>query len=288
MIALSGQQLALYNQFKPALDRYHTGGTSNGGGVDGIQLPPEVSKKQLNKFIDQVSTFLATHPGIDEKEPPPGVPDAKFRKDLEAETAPTVLAHKDLYIQTAVSMIQSPIIAGMVKEALTKAPQEFFSAPSSSSGRYHPADEVNNGGLALHSLRDELVGALLVDFYNQDKSANTVGNQGIAGDKRDVILGALVLHDIEKGGEPWNKYDPAHGPLGATFLEETWKDNPNQAFAKEMEDLVNNHMAQWNKTEDGDRDPKVPADIPNQIVSYADYLGSQPNVFVQPFAGKDD
>lgn len=288
MIALTGQQRALFNQFKPALDRYHKGGLSNGGGIDGTQLPPGVSKSHLDKFIHQVATFLATHDGIDEKEPPPGVDDAQFRKDLEAQTASTVLANKALYIKTAVSMIQSPVISGMVSEALSKAPQEFFSAPSSSSGKYHPADEVNNGGLALHSLRDELVGAMLIDFYNQDKKHNTVGDQHITGDQRDLILGALVLHDIEKGGVPWNKYDPAHGPIGATFLEDAWKENPNQAYAQKMQELVNNHMAQWNRSPDEKRDPKVPQDIPNQIVSYADYLGSQPNVFVQPFPGKDD
>jgi hypothetical protein len=288
MDTLSGTQRALYNQFKPALELYHTGGRSNGGGVDGIQLPPKVSQEQLEPFIDQLSTYLATQPGIDEKEPAPGQPDAEFRKQLEAESAAAVKAHRDLYLKTAASMIANPVIGGMVNHALQQAPAEFFTAPSSSSGRYHPADEVNVGGLALHSLRDVIMGAKLIDFYNLDASRNTVGSQHIEGDQRDLILGALLLHDIEKGGIPWNKYDPAHGPEGATYLEGVWQNEPHQDYAQQMEQLVNNHMAQWNKAPGNVSDPKPPQDVPNQIVSYADYLGSQRNVFVQPFPGQDN
>lgn len=284
---LKGKQQALYNQFNPALERYHTGGHSNGGGVDGIQLPPKVSAEQLQPFIEKLSTFLAKEPGIDELEPANGQPDKDFRTQLEQMSAADVQAHSELYVTTALNMIQNPEIRAMVEDALSKAPPEWATAPSSSSGRYHPADEINQGGLRLHSLRAALMGAKLIDFYNQDASENIVGNQNLDGDQRDLIVGALLLHDIEKGGVPWNKYDAAHGPLGATYLESVWKDSPHQDFAREMEQLVNNHMAQWNKSPAELPDPKPPQDIPNQIVSYADYLGAQPDVFVQPFDGKD-
>jgi hypothetical protein len=279
---------ALFNQLKPALEVYHTGGRSNGGGVDGIQLPPGVNKEQLPAFIEKLSSFLASTQGIEAKLPAPGQTAAELRTQIEHQSADAVKEHRQLYLSAAVDKIENPVIAAMVRDALKQAPPEFFTAPSSSSGKHHPADEINVGGLSLHSGRTVAMAEKLIDFYNREAVANVVGNQKIAGDKLDLILGGLVVHDILKGGVPWKKYDPAHGPLGAEMLKGVWQSHPRQDFAGKMEELVFNHMAQWTKTPGNIAAPRPPQDIANQIASYADYLGSQRDVYVKSLPGRDN
>ncbi|MBI4860686.1 MAG: hypothetical protein HY815_10565, partial [Candidatus Riflebacteria bacterium] len=87
------------------------------------------------------------------------------------------------------------------------------------------------------------------------------------------ILAALLLHDLKKGGEPWADYDAAHGPPAAKWLGEPWNER-SESFDR-VRGMVADHMAQWNS-------PKAtpPADLANQIVSYADYIGSQDSIYV--------
>jgi hypothetical protein len=158
--------------------------------------------------------------------------------------------------------VADPELRKALEAALKAAPPEFYAAPSSSSGKHHPADEINPGGLALHSVRDLIFGQILCDYY------------GVKGHDRDVILAALLLHDIKKGGEPWNNYDPAHGPIGAKWLGTVWSATQSPALDA-VRSLVHNHMAQWNAPQ-----PTPPADLANQIVSYADYLASLDGFYV--------
>ncbi|HEY4002027.1 MAG TPA: hypothetical protein VGO93_24345 [Candidatus Xenobia bacterium] len=298
---LQGTQLSLYNQFRPALENYHTGGFKNGGGVDGVQLPPNVSQDQLEPYMDAVCTYMAQQPGIDVLPPTPdGMKDSAWRHQFGVNVESTVRANTQSYIKTGLAMIHNPAIAGMIQQALDAAPKGWFDAPSSLSGQFHPADEVipaeagGGGGLVLHSLRNMIVADKLVDFFNADASVNVIGNQHIDSDTRDMIVGAELLHDIEKDSTPdlqtWGRYNPGHGPLGQSFLQGVWKDAPNQEWASKMEEMVNGHMAQWNvdPTDNKKKEPIVPKDVPNQIFSYADYLGSQRNVLVQPSPGVDE
>ncbi|MHB2016722.1 MAG: hypothetical protein ACYCW6_07220 [Candidatus Xenobia bacterium] len=300
-VTLQGNQLNLYNQFRPALERYHTGGFSNGGGVDGVQLPPGVTQDQLEPYMDALSTYLAQQPGIDVLPPAPdGEKTSVYRKQFGTEHEDTVAQNTQNYIKQGMSMIHNPAIAAMIQRALDAAPKGWYEAPSSLSGLYHPPDEVipeqdgGGGGLVLHSLRNMIVADKLVDFFNADASVNVIGSQHIDSDTRDLIVGGELLHDIEKDSTPdlstWGRYNPGHGPLGDKFLEGVWQNEPNQAWAQKMEQMVNNHMAQWNvdPVDNKHKEPIVPPDVPNQIFSYADYLGSQPNVLVQPFPGRDE
>ncbi|MBM3461012.1 MAG: hypothetical protein FJX76_02820 [Armatimonadetes bacterium] len=253
--------------FYEGLKRYHNvDGAGNGGGVKGVQLPPGCKDvEQLDRDMRDLSDYLATQPSIKYLEAPKS-PEARAasRKQIAQAARAEVSGSVKQNINAAIACIQNPMIAAVVRQAMDAAPAEFFTAPSSSTGKYHPADEINPGGLALHSLRDVRMGEMLCDYY------------GVEGLEKDEILGALLLHDIKKGGDPWNKYDKAHGPNGAKWLGEVWgEDHKCNASCNHMRELVGKHMAQWNFPE-----PSPPSDLANQIVSYADYLGSRDNVYV--------
>lgn len=265
MIQNVSPQQSLATDFYDGLKRYHNvDGQGNGGHVDGVQLPPGVKPDELDASMHGVSDFLSKQEGMTYVEAPASGPArTAFRKALAESRRAEVSGHVKENLAAAVSLIQSPAIRQAVQQALDAAPPEFMTAPSSSSGRYHPADEINPGGLVLHSLRDVQVGAMLCDYYH------------VGGKAKDEILGGLLLHDIKKGGEPWKGYAADHGPLASQWLGKVWAHQSDPSLTT-MRELVANHMAQWNEPA-----PTPPKDVANQIASYADYLGSRDNLYVQ-------
>jgi hypothetical protein len=242
-------------------------GKGNGSKTEGLQLPPNCKDAaELDSFIRDLSDYLAARPEIGFN-PSPTEKTARtaFRKAIAAKAADAVSGTVKQNLAAAVAMIQNPMLSQVTQTALDAAPKEFFEAPSSSSGRYHPADEINKGGLVLHSLRDAQMGLILCDYFD------------VQGEQRDEITAALILHDIKKGGEPWDGYAEDHGPLGEQWLDEVWGPGHRcDASCNHVRELVGKHMAQWNAPE-----PAPPHDMANQIVSYADYLGSRDNVYVK-------
>jgi len=267
MLTNVDKQKFLAADFYDGLRRYHNvDGKGNGGSVEGLQLPPGVKDAaELDAFMHDLSDYLSRQGCIDYAQTPTDPAErAAYRKQIAESRRAEVSSAVQRNISTAVALIQDPVIRAAVGSAVEAAPKEFFEAPSSSTGKYHPADEINPGGLALHSLRDVRVGELLCDYFKIPE-----------GTERDEILGALLLHDIKKGGEPWNGYAKDHGPLANRWLDEVWE-HKCDASCNHIRELVGNHMAQWNF-------PRAtpPTDLANQIVSYADYLGSRDNVYVR-------
>ncbi len=286
-MSLDAAQQSLSNTFYSALQRYHNvDGRGNGSGVQGETLPPGVDADHLDQFMHDLSDYLAAQPGIALNAPPDPSQRAAWRKQIAQQAAPQVSADPRHYIETAIGEIHDPQIAGLTQKAVDDSAanvnggqSQFFTAPSSSSGRYHPADEINQGGLCLHSLRDVDMGEMLCNFFSNYQLNGQ--HFTVTPHDRDEIAAALTVHDIEKGGEPWGTYAGDHGPLGESFLEQDWKGDPRAADAADVPSLVGNHMAQWNQGPDRQPDPRIPQDLKNQIVSYADYLAALDDVYVQ-------
>ncbi|MBI4864586.1 MAG: DUF1669 domain-containing protein, partial [Candidatus Riflebacteria bacterium] len=180
-----------------SLVRYHnTDGQGNGSPFTGVQFFPGVTDKaQLEKGFEKLATWLAKRKEI-VYTPAPEDQRARtaFRRKIAADRSQTVTANTKAYMKAGLAYIKDATIRSATEKAVAAAPAEFFQAPSSSSGKHHPADEINPGGLALHSLRDVVFGELLCDYYK------------VKGKQRDEILAALLLHDLKKGGEPWANY----------------------------------------------------------------------------------
>jgi len=62
-------------------------------------------------------------------------------------------------------LIQSEGIRNFVKTALAAAPPEFWIAPASSSGKYHPPEDNMEGGLVIHSRKAVRVAIALCRFF---------------------------------------------------------------------------------------------------------------------------
>ena len=49
--------------------------------------------------------------------------------------------------------IQNKELHDILQNTIYNIPGYFYIIPSSSSGKYHPADELSDGGLLLHTLK---------------------------------------------------------------------------------------------------------------------------------------
>jgi hypothetical protein len=251
---------ALAQVFYNGLRYYH--------GVDrkgAVQLPPGVDAAHLDGFMHRVADGLAGRPQF-EYLPQPQDPNARevFRTAIRQETAQEVAATAHSGLIAGLGMVLNPAVAHLVETALSAAPPQFWTSEGSARG-FHPADEENVGGLPRHCLRVAETAALLCD------------DLGVQGQARDEVVGAALVHDILKGGDPWNGYAKDHGPQGERFLLKVWQEAPDHDMAARMAHLVGVHKAQWNAPI-----PTPPQTLSEQILSYADFLPNLDSVYLIP------
>ncbi|HEY4000694.1 MAG TPA: phospholipase D-like domain-containing protein [Candidatus Xenobia bacterium] len=284
-----------------ALQKYLAAGERAEGDVDSADV-----QQQQAQVIGQLAGYINAQPGLFRVSPAPGdfAPVWKSRLDISRKAAEELPSKEHQLVQGMIDSIQDAGIKSFVQEAFNKVPKSFYMAPSSSTGKFHPADEVDpndldpveinkrnhaapgtvvtpehpyqGGGLVLHSARTVEVGKHLTDLL------------GIKGRDKDVVLAGLALHDIMKfatseaveetpAGQdvPWTKWTtPDHGPAGALWLSKL--DPKQKELAGQISHYVEYHMAHWNEPHH-----TPPANLPELVVSLSDYLASQSNFYVQ-------
>lgn len=249
-------------------------------GLDGkrtMQYPPMIKEgdvEGLKQFIKKFISYIIEQPAIQYiAAPKEFLKREVFRSKIARKAIPEIKGNVKKEFFAILEKIQNPIIKTFVKKAIDNAQPEFFTAPSSSTGQYHPADEINEGGLLLHTIRDVIMGEMLTKYFK------------ISDTKKDEILASLILHDIQKGGIPWKHIDkfvngapsgsdPAHGKIAADWLVQ-FEEKNNLAY-KQVEKMVERHMGRSNSP-----CPTSPKNIEEQIVSYADYLASRDNIYMK-------
>ena len=263
---------ALTDYLKDSLNTYHQlEGKNNHSGQDGVQFNSLVApdEKALKKDVAALAAYVSQQPNVEYRPSPAKDPERKeFRQDLSKRTARWVKDSAQQMLEQATAQITDPALRTLVQTSLSTVPKEFYEAPSSSSSRYHPADEINVGGLVLHTCRVVAMAQHVGDYY------------GVTPKERDILTAGLILHDSCKGGEPWLKYAPNHGDVAAAHIKNT--PGGDTADGKLVQQVAANHMAQWTQTASGQHDARPPANKLDQIASYADYLAAQDDVNVTP------
>lgn len=149
-------------------------------------------------------------------------------------------------------------------EALDNAPKEFWKVAASSTGKYHPPENNVEGGLVWHTLKCVLYA---FDFAEHEYFLLPVQEKNI---KRDIVVVAAGCHDIKKGGEPWDKYDPKHGELAANYLAQFDLRNPEKNMIQEA---VYFHMNRMHDEKEQALSPDRPPYV--RIVQYSDIAASR-------------
>jgi hypothetical protein len=178
--------------------------------------------------------------------------------------------------------IQDIKIHEWTAKTLQNAPDYFFTASASSTGKYHPPCTLGEGGLIVHVQR-------AVFFANR-----LCSGQGVVGRNRDIVLSATILHDIAKTGQGSGAYsDYVNHPINAikylygVIVDGTTLKTTNAGLdlgsIVEIYDCIRFHMTLWSP-----ENIKKPIEHYTQlelIVGTADYLAATKEV-ITPEDGK--
>lgn len=156
---------------------------------------------------------------------------------------------------------------------LSNVPDYFFSVPASSSGKYHPSNDLGNGGLVRHSISVvRMLNHLLLPegYYDFDD------------EQKELLKIAALFHDCMKSGTQeeyeQNKHTKFLHPLyAANFIMTTAIKN---AYPYEKALFIYNavisHMGQWNTN--GSSELPVPKTQDQKILHLADFLASRKDI----------
>ena len=189
----------------------------------------------------------------------------------------------------SVDFISNESIRQFTLRVLDDVDNQFWTAPSSSTGDNHPPEnndlskdalgeiigEYGEGGLARHSVKVALVGYTIGYHLIHDK------------DILDTVVSSCILHDIKKRGKDGTKgYEPMHPLIAAEFIDGYDLDAGNKTRIKEG---IRFHMNNLTVPE-SEREKALSANLPLEcrIIQIADIISSRrpisffPGVYVDP------
>ena len=172
--------------------------------------------------------------------------------------------------KTEINYVKDSTLREDLKVLIGLLPDYFFEVPASSTGKYHPAFSLGDGGLVRHT-------KAAVRIANELLNNNTVGSKFSLHDK-DLIIIALTLHDGVKSGMEHSQYTKFDHPLLASKLIMENKDK----VSMEVDDLrkvcsmIESHMGEW--TYDNYQKKEVlpkPRTAEQRFVHMCDFLASR-------------
>lgn len=158
-------------------------------------------------------------------------------------------------------LIQDSKIKQFVENMLDEAPQSYFIREASSTNKYHPLSSRGYQGLVRHVKRCVYIAEQLLrnDIYVKLR------------ENRDVIIGALLLHDAKKYGDNNAKWSlKNHAELAAYWIADHLKEEDDKTIAR----LVLTHMGQWGSY--------PPATHLEKFVHLCDYIASLKELEAEP------
>lgn len=139
---------------------------------------------------------------------------------------------KHTVFQDIIEQINNPSIAAFVKECLKDVPDELETMPTSTSGKYHPPEANQEGGLVWHIRRGCWFAFQFIQAYKWEKD-------DIRG---DIVLAAIILHDIGKRSQYKNYWEYVdHPKTAAKMISRHKKLLPEKVF-KLIHGCVLHHM----------------------------------------------
>lgn len=167
-------------------------------------------------------------------------------------------------------LILDPKVREFTKLCLMAAPDYFFTdCPASSTGKYHPLDELSWDGTILHTRKVFTVCYVLCRGLGCE-------------DSRDELLAATIIHDLRKQGLKRTGHTTKdHPDLGAKLVEEVQRDTQmlSQNSFNIIKSCVGFHYGLWSS-------PPWKKDLaeytPEELCVYmSDYIGSKREVDVK-------
>lgn len=173
-------------------------------------------------------------------------------------------------LQPELALIVDKKIKAFAEHVLTQAPAYFWTAPSSSTGKYHPPQSNGEGGLVRHTKAVVYIAEKLCDVYR------------VTGMRRDCVVAACILHDVLKyGREKQTHTTKNHDYQGALFVHGLGvKFNVENEALSYITCCIAWHMGRWTDMT-GRKVTKAFPDgylVEELIVHLADVMAAQKNV----------
>ena len=160
-------------------------------------------------------------------------------------------------------------------QLLDSVPDYFFSVPASSSGKYHPKNDLGDGGLVRHSISV----ARMLEHLLEPK-----GYFDFTDEQKELLKVAALFHDCLKSGtqEEYekNRHTKFLHPLYAAnhIMTTAIKNGFPYEKALFICNVVISHMGQWNTGKNGEGMLPVPSDEGQRVLHLADYLASRKDI----------
>ena len=147
----------------------------------------------------------------------------------------------------------------LAKDLINGLPDYFFEIPASSSGKYHPAYTLGEGGLIRHTKAAIKIAVSLLSL-EQNKELKQYS---------DHIIIALLVHDgFKQGIEQQNRTVNDHPWLAANYVRNFDYKNKNDLSI--IAALIESHMGEWHYGVL----PKPQTEV-QKFVHMCDYLASR-------------
>lgn len=178
--------------------------------------------------------------------------------------------------ETELAFIKDPKILEFTKAALNDLPSYFYKVAASSTGKYHPAYCLGQGGLVRHT---KAVARVANEMFN----FNTYWN--FTDDQKDMLICSALLHDGCKYGAIKEQYCRADHP---TVEVEHIKNNSelckmiDKKTLKTILGCIESHMSQWNTDWRGNNEilPLPKTDM-EKYIGLCDYISARKMIEIQ-------
>lgn len=157
---------------------------------------------------------------------------------------------------------------------LLHTPEYFMQMPASTSGKYHPAYSLGEGGLVRHTKAAVKIANCLL---NLEMYASLFP-------MRDLIISALILHDSVKKGKQGGDWSVAEHPNDAADLVLEVAKEIHYGDMNKVEilaGLIRSHMGQWNTNRNGFEIMPKPVTKEQKFVHQCDYLASKKFITIE-------
>ena len=174
------------------------------------------------------------------------------------------------------ALINNIEVRTLVEKVLKKVSKNFFTAPASSSGKYHLADECQEGGLVLHTKR---VVRLAHEIYGLPWNS-----KALPAICHDYLIAAALLHDCCKSGRNWEGgHTVTEHPLLAADLVLEVAGKEMATIAQPIAATIRSHMGTgWYEVSWAKPELPAPETVLQKLLHEADYLASKKHIEVTP------
>ena len=182
------------------------------------------------------------------------------------------MTNEQLYlVQPVLDTFENEDIKQFAIALLDNIPNYIWSVPASSTGKYHPAYSLGDGGLMRH----QVAVVRFLNFFFQIEQYNSK----FTSREMDLMRVAGLVHDGMKSGtqeqydkSKYTKFD--HPILMAKKIRE-YTDYLPENELEFIADIISKHMGQWNTDRKSSMVLPKPNDKYSRLVHLADYLASR-------------